>query len=88
MEVLYTNPFVKDLQKVKGKSLAFDIEQVIFSVKGASRISDIKEIKKLKGFTNAYRITMGQYRFGLYINGNTAEFARFMHRKEIYRYFP
>ena len=33
MEVLYTNPFLRDLQKVKDKGIAANIEQVILSVR-------------------------------------------------------
>ncbi|MGH2412635.1 MAG: type II toxin-antitoxin system RelE family toxin, partial [Microcystaceae cyanobacterium] len=36
----------------------------------------------------AYRIRLGDYRIGLFIEGKTVTFARVLHRKEIYRYFP
>jgi len=55
-------------------------------------IEDVKKainsIKKLKGYKNHYRIWTGDYRAGLIIDGNTAEFIRFLHRKDIYKRFP
>jgi mRNA interferase RelE/StbE len=35
-----------------------------------------------------YRIRLGDYRVGLKIENNTVCFVRFLHRKDIYRYFP
>ncbi|HAO10876.1 MAG TPA: plasmid stabilization protein, partial [Planktothrix sp. UBA8407] len=44
--------------------------------------------KKLKGDDNAYRLRVGDYRIGFYFDGETVTFARVLHRKDIYRYFP
>ncbi len=57
------------------------IEEAIF-------MSDIKGLKKLKGFKDAYRIRIGDYRLGIFINKDTVQFARFAHRKDIYKLFP
>jgi len=35
-----------------------------------------------------YRIRLGDYRIGLVVNEQTVVFVRFLHRREIYRYFP
>ncbi|MEG3988445.1 type II toxin-antitoxin system RelE/ParE family toxin [Microcoleus sp. S28C3] len=45
-------------------------------------------LKKLKGEDNAYRFRVGDYRIGFYFDGETVTFARVLHRKDIYRYFP
>ncbi|HEY4721787.1 MAG TPA: type II toxin-antitoxin system RelE/ParE family toxin [Anaerolineae bacterium] len=45
-------------------------------------------IKKLQGGTNYYRIRVGDYRVGLVVESDTVTFVRFLHRKDIYRYFP
>ena len=49
---------------------------------------DIKNFKKLKGYKNAYRIKIGDYRIGVFIENKIVEFARVVHRKDIYRVFP
>ena len=48
----------------------------------------IVNLKKLKGFKTAYRIRIGDYRIGVFIDGDIVEFARVVHRKDIYRLFP
>ena len=88
MEILFTNQFEKDIRKIKDKALAVNIEKVILSSKSAKKISEIANIKKLKGSQNAYRIRIGSYRIGIYVTDNTLEFVCFMSRKDIYKYFP
>ncbi|GIK72728.1 MAG: hypothetical protein BroJett021_17160 [Chloroflexota bacterium] len=39
-------------------------------------------------FERYYRIRVGDYRLGLALEGDTVILVRFLHRKEIYRYFP
>jgi mRNA interferase RelE/StbE len=51
-------------------------------------LSEIKNVKKLKGFSNAYRIRIGDYRIGVTFENNIVKFARVAHRKEIYKIFP
>jgi mRNA interferase RelE/StbE len=41
---------------------------------------------KAKG--NYYRIRIGNYRLGLRYDSNSVTLLRFMHRKDIYTYFP
>ncbi len=50
---------------------------------------EISNIKKMKGkMFNAYRIKIGNYRIGIFYVDGMIELTRFMHRKDIYRYFP
>lgn len=35
-----------------------------------------------------YRIRIGDYRIGIFVEGKTVEFARVVHRKDIYQQFP
>jgi mRNA interferase RelE/StbE len=88
MQVLFTKDFEKDIKKIKIKKLAFLVEEAILNVKNANDSSEIRNIKKLKGHNHAYRIRTGDYRIGIYIDGNTVEFSCFLNRREIYRYFP
>ena len=62
MDVLFTHQFYKQIQKIKDKHLAKNIADVILEVKRASHLSEIKNIKKLKGSSSAYRIRLGDYR--------------------------
>ena len=88
MEVVFTKQFNKDIQKIKDKNLALRIEEAIIEAKKATSLTQINNLKKLSGYKNSYRIRVGDYRIGLYLNKNTLEFARFLNRRDIYRYFP
>ena len=64
------------------------IARVIEDIENADKLSDIKNLKKMKGYTISYRIRIGNYRLGFYFENNTVELARIVLRKDIYRYFP
>jgi mRNA interferase RelE/StbE len=49
---------------------------------------EIPHLKKLQGFKSVYRIRIGDYRIGIFIDGNTVQFVRVLNRKDIYKYFP
>ncbi len=88
MKVEFLNKFNKDLIKVKNKAVFEDVLATIENVEDSSNIASIKNIKKLKGFKNAYRIRIGDFRIGVFVTHDTVEFARIVHRKDIYKLFP
>lgn len=88
MQVEFLAKFNRDLDRIHLKSVKNSIGEVIDTVKASNSITKIANIKKLKGFRSAYRIRIGEYRIGIFVEGSHVEFARVLHRKEIYRYFP
>ena len=88
MKAIFLKQFYKDLDKLKDQNLKDKIAGIIINVEQASSLSDIKNLKKLKGYKVVYRIKTGDYRIGVYIEKNVVEFARIVHRKEIYNKFP
>jgi mRNA interferase RelE/StbE len=62
--------------------------KIIEEAESAYTLSGIKNIKKLKGDNISYRIRLGDYRIGLYFEKGVIEFARIVHRKDIYKIFP
>jgi mRNA-degrading endonuclease RelE of RelBE toxin-antitoxin system len=42
----------------------------------------------MEGAANAYRIRVGGFRIGFYLETDVVEFVRCLDRKDIYRYFP
>lgn len=88
MEIIFLDKFEKDIDKIKSKSVKSNIIKIIEHVEKANSISEIKNLKKLKGFSSAYRIRMGDFRIGVFIEDNKLEFARIIHRKDIYKMFP
>ena len=65
-----------------------DIEKAIIQVENVKTTIDINQLKKLKGYKSAFRIKVGDYRIGLFIENDVIEFARILHRKDIYNLFP
>ncbi len=88
MIVKIDKSFEKDSNKIKDKSILNKIDSCVEQVRQSDKVSDITNLKKLKGFTNEYRIRIGDYRIGIIIKDNIIEFIRILHRKDIYRYFP
>ena len=88
MKVRYEASFAKGLKNVRDKSLLKRIAEIIDEVKKADTAKQINSLKKLKGYDTFYRIRFGDYRFGIEIINDELIFTRFLHRKEIYRFFP
>ena len=88
MQVKYRESFIKDLKQIKNKQVKKQIEKTIKLVKSASTLSEIPNVKKLRGYKNFYRIRIGNYRIGFYLENNTLVFVRVLHRKDFYKYFP
>jgi mRNA interferase RelE/StbE len=64
MKVLIDKSFDKDVSKIDDKKIRLSIVALIEEVQKAKNLSDITNIKKLKGHKSAYRIRMGEYRIG------------------------
>ena len=88
MKVEFRRSFIKDLEQVKRKKLKERVKAAITQVEGAQTIREIRNIKKLRGGECYYRIRIGDYRLGLVLKGDMVVFVRFLHRKDVYRYFP
>jgi mRNA interferase RelE/StbE len=84
----FRESFLRDVRKLKDRRLSEMIEGVIGEVEAAVKPSDVPGLKKLKGHSIYFKIKRGDYRFGMEIAGGTVTFVRFLHRKDIYRYFP
>jgi mRNA interferase RelE/StbE len=88
MNVIFLKPFLKDLRKLEDKQVKDDVKAMILMVENAENQSDIPHLKKMQGYSIAYRIRVGKYRIGVLIENDTVEFAALRHRKDIYKFFP
>lgn len=90
MKIIYLKSFLKDIKKVKDPKVARKIEQLIEKLKYVDSLEDLNNVIKMKGYSIAYRIRVGDYRIGLYHNSETKEIelARFVKRNDIYKVFP
>ncbi len=88
MKLVFTNKFLKQVSRLKDKKLAQEIEVIIEATEIANSLSEIKNLKKLKGHKDFYRIRVGDYRIGIQFKNNEFTFAAIDNRKDIYKYFP
>ena len=61
---------------------------IIIECKNSENIRSIKHLQKLKGYSTFYRIRLGNYGIGIELEQDTLIFTRFLHRKDIYKFFP
>lgn len=87
MKVEMENSFIRDTKKAS-KDIQKTVPDIIQIIRDSKKLTDIPKIKKMSGPTNAYRIRIGDYRLGLYLEGETVVLSRLLSRKEIYRFFP
>jgi mRNA interferase RelE/StbE len=80
--------FEKDVKRNRDAALEQRVRSAIQDIQNAKSLSEVSQMKQLAGYQNCFRIRVGDYRIGLYLDDDTVVFARFLHRKEIYRYFP
>jgi len=89
MNIEFTKRFQKEFRHHASiGDLAKLVNNAIENVLKAKTVSEIKNLKKLTGYKDYYRIRIGSYRIGIKIVNNTIIFSVFEHRKDIYKRFP
>ena len=88
MRTQFKESFVRDLKRISVPAVNQRVRRAIQAVEEADGVQDLPNIRKLRGGDRHYRIRIGDYRIGLLIEGETAEFVRCLHRRDLYRFFP
>jgi len=88
MQVIFLGKFSRDLDDVTDADLKASVREIIQSLELAPTLSQVSGVKKMKGFKNAFRIRVRDYRVGLYYENGIVELARFLDRKKIYKVWP
>ena len=88
MKIEFLSGFEKDLSLTRDKIMAKIIIECIDLFEKADKLSDVPNIKKLKGHSTAFRYRKGKYRIGFYLEQDTIIFAAFDTRSKIYQRFP
>ncbi|MCB9193217.1 MAG: type II toxin-antitoxin system RelE/ParE family toxin [Flavobacteriales bacterium] len=87
MEVLFLRSFERDLAKADA-AVKRKLILLIATMEQVEHVTDLAQVKKLKGHKDAYRLRMGRFRLGFFVEDRTILLARLLDRKEIYRFFP
>ncbi len=88
MQVEFLTSFNKDLSKLSSALVRKSLKNLILKLETAKSLSEIPQLKKLKGHPEAWRIRLGNYRVGLFYSNNIIQLARIVDRKDIYKIFP
>ncbi len=88
MKARFKSSFAKDLRSIGERAVLKRIREAIEQLDRAKNLSEVANLKKLKGGENYYRARVGEYRIGMIIEGDEIMFVRCLRRKDIYRYFP
>ncbi|MGH7961311.1 MAG: type II toxin-antitoxin system RelE family toxin [Candidatus Binatia bacterium] len=88
MKTGFRDSFAKDLRAVKERNPLNRVREVIEVIEKADSLVGLPNLKKLKGGRNYFRMRVGEYRIGIALEKDTVLFVRFLHRKDIYKYFP
>jgi mRNA interferase RelE/StbE len=88
MRVEFLSKFLKDVDKLNTIHVKASVVKTIELIESVEHLSEIPNLKKLKGHKSAFRIKIGDYRIGIFVENNVVEMARVVHRKDIYKVFP
>ena len=81
--------FDKDVDKIEDNKLLKKLQTLISIIENTKTVHQIPHIKKIEGYASFYRIKIGDYRLGMEaVSNKEVVLIRFLHRKDIYRYFP
>lgn len=89
MNVEFDSSFLKSLSKIKDQTILRRITKAIIELEKSTDLKNIRNLRKLTGYKNYFRIRIGDFRLGFEsINDNTIRLITISHRKDIYRNFP
>jgi mRNA interferase RelE/StbE len=88
LNVRFKTSFTSDLRALKDEAILERVRALVLQIESAHSLSEISNLKKLRGSGAYYRVRLGDYRVGLALEENTVVFIRVLHRREVYRYFP
>ncbi|NEQ18992.1 MAG: type II toxin-antitoxin system RelE/ParE family toxin [Microcoleus sp. SIO2G3] len=87
--VEYTKRFLKELAALPVE-IQSRVEPIVFQELESENPFELGYLEKLKGYTDKYKIRIGDYRIGITVDQETKTLIcqRIAHRKDIYRIFP
>lgn len=88
-KVEYTKRFLKELSGLPN-SVQSRIESIVFQELSSANPFSLGYIEKMKGYSDKYKIRVGDYRIGItiYTEAKRIICQRVAHRREIYCVFP
>ena len=89
MNISYGLRFSKDLDAIHNEqNVRKKLLSIINQIKETDSLKKLAGVRKIEGYSDYFRIKLGDYRLGFKYKNNKIELLRFLHRKDIYRRFP
>jgi len=88
MTTNYEKSFLKDIKKLQNKQVSQKLKLLLSEFEKSNDLTSFQNVKKLKGNDNFFRIKISEYRLGFHYENNEITIIRFLHRKDIYKFFP
>jgi len=88
VKIRFSKQFDKQIDKLKNPKQKGAIANAIAQIGSANSIADIPNVKKMKGHDSAYRIRVGDFRIGFFLEEDEVFVSTVLHRKDIYNHFP
>ncbi len=89
MKLLYAKRFSKDINSIQNDAeIKKNLLELIDKMKQIESLTELNGVRKMEGYSNYYRIKLGEYRLGVKLEKSELVLIRFLHRKDIYRRFP
>ena len=88
MDVEFAASFSRDLRRLRNAQISRRVERLITEIEAAPSVAALTGAARVRGTGRYYRVRLGDYRLGLVVEDDTAVLIRFLHRRDIYRFFP
>lgn len=89
MKIELSEKFLKDLKKLKQTTVYSSLKEFCLKeLPKCDNFSDLGDVKKIRGYSDYYRIKFGDCRIGIKNEKDKIVLMRVLHRKDIYRFFP
>ena len=92
MEIEYSTSFARDLRRVRNAEMRRRVLRFTEELEEASTLNEISSIRRIAGEGRYYRTRIGDYRLGIAVENDVENdiviLVRFLHRSDIYRFFP
>jgi mRNA interferase RelE/StbE len=88
VKIEFKKSFSKDLDAMSDAKLSRRVQDVLLRLETTPTLANFPHLESLSGHPGHFRIRIGSHRLGLRLVGDTVVCVRFLHRREVYRYFP
>ena len=88
MEVERSRSFTRDFSGIPSSEMRGRVLRKIEELEAAPTLTEVSGVRRITSEGDHDRIRIGEYRLGIVVESNVVILLRFLHRRDIYRFFP